>query len=65
MLLLFPDMSWKVRKAAAKIIGSILKNRPEMLEELYETAIPALISRLKSEREEHVMVLYTDPATFV
>jgi len=47
------DMSWKIRRAAAKCLDAIIATRPEMLSELYKTISPALVSRFK-EREENV-----------
>lgn len=47
------DMSWKVRRSAAKCLESIISTRPELLEEFYKTLSPALITRFK-EREENV-----------
>lgn len=47
------DMSWKVRRSAAKCLESVISTRPELLEEFYKTLSPALISRFK-EREENV-----------
>ncbi|RKO89386.1 armadillo-type protein [Blyttiomyces helicus] len=49
------DMSWKVRRASSKLIASVISTRPELLEELFKTVSPVLISRLK-EREESVRV---------
>lgn len=47
------DMSWKIRRAAAKCLDAIIATRPEMLSELYTTISPALVARFK-EREENV-----------
>lgn len=47
------DMSWKVRRAAAKCLESVILTRHELLSEMYETVSPALIARFK-EREENV-----------
>ncbi|KAL8589566.1 Cullin-associated NEDD8-dissociated protein 1 [Nucella lapillus] len=47
------DMSWKVRRSAAKCIEAVISTRHEMLAELYRTVSPALIARFK-EREENV-----------
>ncbi|CAH0405459.1 unnamed protein product [Chilo suppressalis] len=47
------DMSWKVRRAAAKCLESVIATRHELLPEMYQTVSPALIARFK-EREENV-----------
>jgi len=51
------DSSWKVRRSAAKCLGSIIRSRPEMLDMLYTELNSEeehiLISRFK-EREEQV-----------
>ncbi|KAJ8398852.1 hypothetical protein AAFF_G00417600 [Aldrovandia affinis] len=47
------DMSWKVRRAAAKCLDAVVSTRHEMLPEFYRTVSPALIGRFK-EREENV-----------
>jgi len=47
------DMSWKVRRASAKCLASILGSRTELLSEFYSTVSPKLIARFK-EREENV-----------
>ena len=47
------DVSWKVRRAAAKCLEAVIVTRHEMMEEFYTTISPALITRFK-EREENV-----------
>uniref|UniRef100_A0A4W4GM61 TATA-binding protein interacting (TIP20) domain-containing protein n=1 Tax=Electrophorus electricus TaxID=8005 RepID=A0A4W4GM61_ELEEL len=47
------DMSWKVRRAAAKCLDAVVSTRHEMLPEFYRTVSPALTARFK-EREENV-----------
>jgi cullin-associated NEDD8-dissociated protein 1 len=47
------DMSWKVRRSAAKCLESVISTRVELLEQFYTTLSPALIARFK-EREENV-----------
>ncbi|XP_061388341.1 cullin-associated NEDD8-dissociated protein 1 [Musca vetustissima] len=47
------DMSWKVRRAAAKCLESIITTRHDMLDDFYRDLSPSLISRFK-EREENV-----------
>lgn len=47
------DMSWKVRRSAAKCLVSVIDTRPDMLVDLYRKVIPAIIGRFK-EREENV-----------
>ncbi|XP_077518379.1 cullin-associated and neddylation-dissociated 1 isoform X1 [Amblyomma americanum] len=49
------DMSWKVRRAAAKCLEAVIATRHEMLTEFYRVVSPALIARFK-EREENVKV---------
>ena len=41
------DMSWKVRRSAAKCVEAIISTRHEMLAEFYRTVSPALIARFK------------------
>ncbi|XP_012944580.1 cullin-associated NEDD8-dissociated protein 1 [Aplysia californica] len=47
------DMSWKVRRSAAKCLEAVVSTRHDMLPEFYKTVSPALIARFK-EREENV-----------
>ncbi|KAK7869061.1 hypothetical protein R5R35_000783 [Gryllus longicercus] len=47
------DMSWKVRRSAAKCMEAVIATRHELLVEFYKTVSPALIARFK-EREENV-----------
>ncbi|NXF86344.1 CAND1 protein, partial [Eubucco bourcierii] len=47
------DVSWKVRRAAAKCLEAIVSTRHDLLQEFYKTLSPVLISRFK-EREENV-----------
>ncbi|KAI8979576.1 armadillo-type protein [Mycotypha africana] len=49
------DMSWKVRRSAAKVLAAIIATRPDRLQDLYENIAPVLINRFK-EREESVRV---------
>lgn len=41
------DMSWKVRRAAAKCLEAVIATRHEMLPEFYRVVSPALIARFK------------------
>ena len=43
------DMSWKVRRASAKCLASILGSRHELLSYFYTTVSPKLIARFKGE----------------
>ncbi|KAK2091432.1 Cullin-associated NEDD8-dissociated protein 2 [Saguinus oedipus] len=47
------DMSWKVRRAAAKCITALIGSRPDLLPDFHCTLAPVLIRRFK-EREENV-----------
>lgn len=47
------DVSWKVRRAAAKCLQAIIASYPDLLRDLYPQAVSALIARFK-EREENV-----------
>ncbi|XP_031461103.1 cullin-associated NEDD8-dissociated protein 1-like isoform X3 [Phasianus colchicus] len=47
------DISWKVRRAAAKCLEAIVSSRHDLLQDFYKTLSPVLISRFK-EREENV-----------
>lgn len=41
------DMSWKVRRAAAKCLEAVVSSRRELLPDLYKVVSPALIARFK------------------
>ena len=41
------DMSWKVRRSAAKCLEAIISSRHELLPEFYKTLSPVLIGRFK------------------
>ena len=41
------DISWKVRRAAAKCVSAIVTARPDLLGDFYATVSPALINRFK------------------
>ena len=41
------DMSWKVRRSAAKCLEAVIATRHELLCEFYRTLSPALIARFK------------------
>lgn len=47
------DVSWKVRRAAAKCLQAIIESYPDLLRDIYPKAATALIARFK-EREENV-----------
>ena len=47
------DVSWKVRRAAAKCLQALIESYPDMLKDIYPQAATALIARFK-EREENV-----------
>ncbi|KAJ7316954.1 hypothetical protein JRQ81_003116 [Phrynocephalus forsythii] len=47
------DISWKVRRSAAKCLEAMISTRHDLLQDFYKTLSPALISRFK-EREENV-----------
>ncbi len=47
------DVSWKVRRASAKVISAIIVSRPDTLVDFVARFAPALISRFQ-EREENV-----------
>ncbi|XP_053576746.1 cullin-associated NEDD8-dissociated protein 1 [Bombina bombina] len=49
------DMSWKVRRSAAKCLESLVSSRMDLLPEFYRTVAPAIVLRFK-EREENVKV---------
>lgn len=43
------DMSWKVRRSAAKCLEAVISTRHELLEQFYRTLSPALIARFKGK----------------
>eukprot|EP00069_Balaena_mysticetus_P018055 bmy_00406T0 len=47
------DMSWKVRRAAAKCLAALISSRPDLLPSFHCTLAPVLIRRFR-EREENV-----------
>ncbi|KAI5937222.1 cullin-associated NEDD8-dissociated protein 2 isoform X2 [Manis javanica] len=47
------DMSWKVRRAAAKCMAALIGSRPDLVHDFHRTLAPELIHRFK-EREENV-----------
>lgn len=47
------DMSWKVRRAAAKCLETIISSRHELLPEFYRLLSPALIARFKGSIFEY------------
>ncbi|KAI3438733.1 hypothetical protein D9Q98_001153 [Chlorella vulgaris] len=47
------DTSWKVRRAAAKTVASIISHFPDLLTEVYPKVAPVLVQRFR-EREETV-----------
>ena len=49
------DISWKVRRAATKLLTAVITSYPSTLSEIYRDVSPTLISRF-NEREESVRV---------
>lgn len=47
------DQSWKIRRAAAKVLYALIGTRNELLVDFYKTAIPVLLPRF-AEREDGV-----------
>lgn len=44
------DISWKVRRVAAKAIEAAISSYPEFLADFYKTIAPVLIARFKGEQ---------------
>eukprot|EP01022_Parablepharisma_sp_SALTPOND_P017577 TRINITY_DN282_c0_g2_i1.p1 TRINITY_DN282_c0_g2~~TRINITY_DN282_c0_g2_i1.p1 ORF type:complete len:1310 (+),score=174.23 TRINITY_DN282_c0_g2_i1:9683-13612(+) len=57
------DSSWKVRKASAKLLATIVKYRNDKVKPMYDRVITMLVSRLE-EREEsikcEILSIFTD-----
>lgn len=53
------DVSWKVRKAAAKLLSALVATRSEFLVDFYRTDVPTLVGRI-NEREESVRLEVLD-----
>lgn len=43
------DMSWKVRRSAAKCLEAIISTRHDLLPQFYKVLSPALIARFKGK----------------
>lgn len=43
------DMSWKVRRAAAKTLETIILNRLDLLEDFYRVISPIIIQQFKGK----------------
>lgn len=52
------DMSWKVRRAAAKCLEAVVSSRRELLPDLYKVVSPALICRFKGKYLASVSEIY-------
>lgn len=57
------DMSWKVRRAAAKCLDAVIGTRHEMLMDFYKNVSPALIARFKGECHFHCVLNYNSALT--
>ncbi|KDO16458.1 hypothetical protein SPRG_18016, partial [Saprolegnia parasitica CBS 223.65] len=49
------DASWKVRRAALRVMSAVITTRPELLDDIYAECSEPLVSRFK-EREESVRI---------
>ncbi len=54
------DVSWKVRRAAAKCLAAILGSRPELVGRFYQVVSPVLITRFKGQ-----IYMYISSARYV
>lgn len=45
------DMSWKVRRSAAKTLETIILNRTDLLESFYKTLSPTIIVQFRGKIE--------------
>ena len=52
------DMSWKVRRAAAKCLQAVILTRHEMLADFYRIASPTLIARYLLFYGEHTLNIF-------
>lgn len=52
------DMSWKVRRAAAKCLEAVISSRQELLTVFYRTVSPALIGRFKGMLTYYMPVIF-------
>lgn len=59
------DMSWKVRRAAAKCLDAVIGTRHEMLMDFYKNVSPALIARFKGEAYCHCVLKAVGGLTIV
>ncbi|KAL3350517.1 hypothetical protein AABB24_023127 [Solanum stoloniferum] len=46
------DVSWKVRRAAAKCLAALVVTQPEMLSKLYKQACSKLIDKFKERKSK-------------
>lgn len=51
------DVSWKIRRAAAKCLDAIINTRHELLNVFYNEVSPVLISRFKGNTQVEIFKL--------